>query len=196
MTQIFDDEGRARAATILRVTPVKITQIKSTEKDGYEAVKIASGEQKESRVSKAVKGHLKGAYRDVKEFRPRKTKKDSLEGVELGKDIDVSVFEPGDKVAVSSVSKGKGFQGVMKRHNFGGGQQTHGQSDRLRAPGSIGQGSSPSRVYKGIKMGGRMGTDRITLDSVEVVKVDAENDLLYLRGSIPGSKNSVIEISN
>ncbi len=195
MTQVFDPDGLVVPVTIVKAGPCYITQIKNTEKDGYNSVQLAFDDKKEKRTSKAEKGHFAKANvtpkRIVKEF----TFSD-YDKLELGAELKADSFEAGDLVRITGISKGKGFQGVVKRYNFAGGQTTHGQSDRRRAPGSIGQGSTPSRVYKGIKMGGRMGTDRITLDNVEIVKVDAENGLLYLRGSIPGSKNSVLEISN
>ena len=115
---------------------------------------------------------------------------------EVGTEIKADIFKPGQEVKVSGISKGKGFQGTVKRHGFGGGPQTHGQSDRLRAPGSLGQSSYPSRVFKGYKMSGRMGTDRITLKSTSVVRVDAENNLIFIKGPLPGTKNSLIEIRN
>ena len=195
MTQVFDPDGLVVPVTIIKAGPCFVTQIKTSEKEGYNSVQLAFLDKKEKRTSKPEKGHFAKANvtpkRVVREFPFNNQDK-----LELGAEIKVDRFAAGDFVTITGISKGKGFQGVMKRHNFSGGQQTHGQSDRLRAPGSIGQGSSPSRVYKGMKMGGRMGNDRITLDSVEVVKVDAENNLIYLRGSIPGSKNSVLEISN
>jgi len=195
MTQVFDPNGLVVPVTIVQAGPCFVTQIKTKETDGYDSVQIAFFDKKEKSTSKPGKGHFAKAKiepkRFIKEF--LFTDQDKLE---LGAEIKVDRFNAGDLVRISGVSKGKGFQGVMKRHNFGGGQQTHGQSDRLRAPGSLGQSSSPSRVFKGIKMAGRMGNDRVTVKSVEVVKVDAENNLLYLRGSLPGSKNSVLEISN
>lgn len=193
MTQVFDEEGRARAATVLRVQPAKVTQVKNAEKDGYDAVQIASGEQKESRVSKALRGHLKGAYREVREFRPRANRKESLEGIEPGSDVTVGVFEPGDKVAVSSVSKGKGFQGVVKRHNFAGGRGSHGQKHSLREGGSIGA-TGPARVFKGTRMPGRMGSDRTTVKNLRVLQVNTEENLLILSGAVPGRRGTVVEV--
>jgi large subunit ribosomal protein L3 len=195
MTQIFDANGLVVPVTIIKAGPCFVTQIKTTEKDGYNKVQIAFADKKEKRTSKPQKGHFAkanvGPKRFLKEFSFTEQEK-----LEPGAEIKVDRFAAGDLVTICGVSKGKGFQGVMKRHNFGGGQQTHGQSDRLRAPGSLGQSSYPSRVFKGLKMAGRTGSDRKTLKGVEVVKVDAENDLMYLRGSLPGSINSVIEISN
>jgi len=195
MTQVFDPNGLVVPVTIVQAGPCFVTQIKTKETDGYNSVQIAFLDKKEKRTSKPGKGHFAkakvGPKRVIKEF-PFKDQ----DKLELGAEIKVDRFNAGDFVRITGVSKGKGFQGVMKRHNFSGGQQTHGQSDRLRAPGSLGQSSNPSRVFKGIKMAGRMGNDRVTVKSVEVVKVDTENNLIYLRGSLPGSKNSVLEISN
>lgn len=193
MTQIFDEEGRARAVTVLRVTPAKVTQVKDTEKDGYEAVQIASREQKESRISKALKGHLGGAYKHVKEFRPRKNKKETLEGIEIGQEIDVSVFEPGDRVVVSAISKGKGFQGVVKRHGFHGGPASHGQKHSHREAGSIGA-TGPARVFKGKRMPGRMGTDRVTVKNLRVLQVNKDENLLVLSGAVPGRRGTLVEV--
>ena len=193
MTQIFNDEGLVVPVTIVEAGPCYVTQKKTREKDGYIAVQIAFQDKKEKRTSKAMQGHFAkanvGNKRIVREFRFS-----DYEELEVGTELKADRFSAGDQVMVSAVSKGKGFQGVVKRHNFAGGPKTHGQSDRLRAPGSIGQSSYPSRVFKGIKMAGRMGNDRITLKNVPVVKVDAENNLIYLKGSIPGAKNSIVEI--
>ena len=193
MTQIFSDDGLVVPVTIVEAGPCYVTQKKTREKDGYIAVQIAFQDKKEKRTSKAMRGHFAkakvGNKRIVREFRFS-----DYEELEVGTELKADRFSAGDQVMVSAVSKGKGFQGVVKRHNFAGGPKTHGQSDRLRAPGSIGQSSYPSRVFKGIKMAGRMGNDRITLKNVPVVKVDAENNLIYLKGSIPGAKNSIVEI--
>ncbi len=193
MTQIFDEEGLIVPVTIVEAGPCYVTQKKTREKDGYFAVQIAFQDKKEKRTTKALQGHFAKAKvankRILREFRFS-----DFEELELGSELKADRFSAGDEVTVSVVSKGKGFQGVVKRHNFAGGPKTHGQSDRLRAPGSIGQSSNPSRVFKGIKMGGRMGNERITLKNVPVVKVDAENNLIFLKGSIPGAKNSIVEI--
>lgn len=195
MTQIFDESGLVVPVTIVEAGPCFVTQIKTKENDGYKSVQIAFGKKKESRTTKPEKGHFEKAkvapQRHLREFEFSDT-----DDLDLGSEIRVDRFNKGDFVNVSGVSKGKGFQGVVKRHNFAGGTKTHGQSDRLRAPGSIGQGSSPSRVYKGIKMGGRMGGDRVTLKNVQIVKIDVENNLLFLSGPVPGSKNSLLEINN
>lgn len=195
MTQLFDDSGLVIPVTIIKAGPCVVTQIKTIEKDGYKSVQIAFFDKKESRTTKPEKGHFAKANTSPKRFVAEFSFSDQ-DSLELGNEIKVDRFEKGDIIRISGTSKGKGFQGVVKRYNFAGGQTTHGQSDRKRAPGSLGQGSTPSRVYKGLKMGGRMGNDRKTLKTVEVIKVDAENGLLYVKGSLPGSKNSLLEISN
>ncbi len=193
MTQIFDEEGLIVPVTIVEAGPCYVTQKKTRENDGYIAVQIAFQDKKEKRTTKALQGHFAkakvGNKRILREFRFS-----DFDELEVGTELKADRFSAGDQVTVSVVSKGKGFQGVVKRHNFAGGPKTHGQSDRLRAPGSIGQSSNPSRVFKGIKMAGRMGNERITLKNVPVVKVDPENNLIFLKGSIPGAKNSIVEI--
>jgi large subunit ribosomal protein L3 len=193
MTQIFDESGLVVPVTVVEAGPCFVTQIKTKETDGYKSVQIAFMDKKESRTTKPAKGHFEKAKvtpkRTLREF-------EFSDDLELGTELKVDRFTAGDFVNVAGVSKGKGFQGVVKRYNFAGGTKTHGQSDRLRAPGSIGQGSTPSRVYKGMKMGGRMGNDRKTLKNVQIVKIDVENNLIFLSGCVPGSKNSLLEINN
>jgi len=194
MTQIFDPNGLVVPVTIVEAGPCFVTQVKTVKTDGYSSVQLAFQNKKESRAIKAEKGIF-----DKAKISPKKVLKEfkfsDQADLQIGAEIKVDRFKAGTFVKITGTSKGKGFQGVMKRHNFSGGQQTHGQSDRLRAPGSLGQSSSPSRVYKGIKMAGRMGSDRVTL-GVEIIKVDPENNLLYLKGAIPGTKNSLVEIRN
>ncbi len=193
MTQIFDENGLVVPVTVVKAGPCYVTQIKTKETDGYDAVQLAFGDVKEKRVTKPLLGHFKKAgvspKRHLVEF-----DFGSDHGLKVGDEIKVDILQPGSAVKVSGVTKGKGFQGVVKRHGFGGGPKTHGQSDRLRAPGSIGQSSYPSRVFKGMKMAGRMGGKRHTLVNVKVVKVDAENNLLFLKGAVPGARNSLVEI--
>ncbi|MAZ56719.1 50S ribosomal protein L3 [bacterium] len=193
MTQVFDESGEAYPATILRVSPNMVTAIKTKESDGYDAVQVAAGEQKEHRSNKANIGHLGKAYQNVKEFRVRVNGDDSLENFEKGKVIDVETFAIGDTVTVSAISKGKGFQGVVKRHNFAGGPASHGQKHSLREPGSIGA-TGPARVFKGTKMAGRMGNDRITVKNLKVLQVNKDENLLLLKGSVPGRKGTLVEI--
>lgn len=193
MTQVFDQEGVAHAATILRVDPAVVSQVKTSEKDGYDGVQIAAGEQKEHRATKAEKGHLGGAFKHVREFRALAHKKHTTEGFEKGAKLDASVFEVGDTVAVSAISKGKGFQGVVKRHGFHGGPGSHGQKHSLRAPGSIGS-TGPARVFKGTRMAGRMGGDRITVKNLKVLQVNTEENILLVSGAVPGHRGTLVEV--
>ena len=193
MTQIFDDAGLAVPVTVVQAGPCHVTQIKTEKTDGYNAVQIAYGSIKEKRVNSPLKGHYGKAGVEPKRYLKEFDFAD-MEEIKVGDEIKADIFAEGSMVRVSGVSKGKGFQGTIRRHGFSRGPKTHGQSDRLRAPGSLGQGSSPSRVFKGHKMSGRMGNDRITLKSVQVVKVDAENNLIFLKGAVPGAANSLLEI--
>jgi len=193
MTQVFDADGKAHAATVLRVTPAKVTQVRSVEKDGYEAVQIASREQKEHRVGKAIKAHLGSAFQHVKEFRPDQTKKETVEGLEKGKEFDATVFEEGDLIIVSAISKGKGFQGGVKRHGFSGGPRTHGNKHHERAPGSIGA-AEPARVFKGTRMAGRMGVDRVTVKNLKVLQVNKDENILLVSGAVPGRRGTLVEV--
>jgi large subunit ribosomal protein L3 len=195
MTQIFDDNGLSIPVTVVEAGPCYVVQVKTQEKDGYEAVQLGFGDEKEKNATKPVKGHFTKAGVTVRKYLKEFDFSD-MEKPEVGTEIKADIFKPGQEVKISGISKGKGFQGTVKRHGFGGGPKTHGQSDRLRAPGSLGQSSYPSRVFKGYKMSGRMGTDRITLKSTSVVRVDAENNLIFIKGPLPGTKNSLIEIRN
>lgn len=195
MTQVFDEQGVCYPVTVLKVEPIKITGIKTAAKDGYDAVQIAVGAQKESRVKKADLGHQGGAVKHVKEFRARKNHGESLEGIEVGAGPDVSVFSPGDIVAVSAVSKGKGFQGVVKRHGFGGDMASHGRKHSHRAPGSIGGGGrAGGRVIKGMRMAGRMGSDKVTVKNLQVVQINKDENLILIKGAIPGRKGTLVEV--
>lgn len=196
MTSVFGADGRNVACTVIQAGPCVITQVKNEEKDGYKAVQLAYGERKEKNTPKALKGHFKKANTtpkmNVVEFR---NFREEFEGqVDLGNEIKVDeVFKEGDFVDAIGTSKGKGFQGVVKRHNFGGvGQATHGQHNRMRAPGSIGGASYPARVFKGMRMAGRMGNDRVKVINLEVLKVVPEKNLIVVSGSIPGAKNSIV----
>ncbi len=193
MTQIFDAAGTAHPATILRVTPATITQVKHDEKDGYEAVQIATGTQKAHRVNKAEQGQLGGAFKHVREFRARAIVKETTAGLEKGGTLDASVFAVGDVVAVSAITKGKGFQGVVKRHGFHGHPKSHGTKDVLRAPGSIGAGGM-QRVFKGKRMGGRMGADRVTVKNLKVLAIDVAENVLLISGAVPGRRGSLVEV--
>ena len=192
MTTVFTEEGRAYAATVIFVAPATITQIKTREKDGYSAVQIGALETKESRVNKAQLGHAKG--KALKHFRENRLK-DEKTPQEVGSVVDVSVFTPGDTVAVSAISKGKGFQGVVKRHGFHGGPRTHGQKHSEREAGSIGGGGrAGGRVAKGMRMAGRMGGDRVTVKNLTVLQVHRETNELLLAGAVPGRRGTLVEI--
>lgn len=190
MSQIFDKEGRVIPVTLVEVLPCQITQVKTEEKDGYQAVQVGFGEIKEKKVKKPQKGHIKKAglknnFSGFIEFK----------GVALkvGDEINVSVFEEGDKVKVAGVSKGKGFQGVVKRHGFSGMPASHGTKHCLRAPGSIGS-AWPQRVFKGKKMAGRMGFERVTVRGLQIAQVDETDNLLAIKGAVPGTKGTLLEI--
>lgn len=193
MTQIFDDVGTVVPVTIIEAGPCYITQRKTEETDGYNAVALGFGEIPEQRLNKPMTGHLKRTncppLQYMREFRVADPNQ-----YEEGQKIDVSVFEVGDQVDVIGTSKGKGFAGVVKRHGFGGGPKTHGQSDRWRAPGSVGAGSTPGRVFKGKRMAGRMGNERATAQGLTVALVDVDKNLLAVKGSVPGAKNGLLII--
>lgn len=193
MTTVFTDEGRAYAATVIAVKPNVVTQIKTSEKEGYSAVQIGGIEGKEKHVNKAQLGHAKGKM--LKHFRELNLKGGTAD-VEVGAAIDVSIFAVGDKVAVTATSKGKGFAGVVKRHGFGGGPRSHGQKHSERAPGSIGGsgGRAGGRVARGMRMAGRMGSDRVTVRNLSVLQVLPETNELVLAGAVPGRKGTLVEI--
>jgi large subunit ribosomal protein L3 len=192
MLTVFTEDGRAYAATVIEAYPAMVTQVKTLEKDGYAAAQIGAGETKDSKVNKAQLGHAKGkAFKHFKEFRPREGEVD----VEAGVTLDLSVFTPGDKVEVSAISKGKGFQGVVKRHGFKGGPRTHGQKHSEREPGAIGGGArAGGRVAKGMRMAGRMGGERITVRNLTVLQVIPETNELLLSGAVPGRRGTLVEV--
>lgn len=190
MTQVFDENGVCHAATILKVAPAKVSQVKTVEKDGYAAVQVASGVQKDHRLTKAEKGHFGTGAQFVREFRPQSGATTALEKDAV---IDASLFTPGDTIMVSAVSKGKGFQGVVKRHNFGGGRRTHGQKHSEREPGAIGS-TGFMRVIKGTRMAGRMGSDTVTVKNLTVLQVNAAENLLLVSGAVPGRKGTLVEV--
>lgn len=191
MTQIFTKDGEVCPATIVEISPVFVTQLKTKENDGYSAVQIATGSKNPNRINKAMKGHLKdlGAFSDIREFRTENPIQ------KVGEKIDISVFKEGDIVEVSAISKGKGFQGVVKRHGFAGGPRTHGQKHSEREPGSIG-GGLRNKVPKKMRMAGRMGGDRITVKNLKIVSIDTASNLVYISGAIPGRKGTLIEIKS
>ncbi len=196
MTSVFDENGKSIACTLVEAGPCVVTQVKNEETDGYKAVQLAYGERKEKNTPKALQGHFAKAKttpkRKVVEFRDFRSEFDDK--VKLGNEIKIEdVFNEQDYVDAIGTSKGKGFQGVVKRHGFGGvGQATHGQHNRLRAPGSIGAASFPSRVFKGLKMAGRTGGDRVKVLNLRVLKVYPEKNLVLISGSIPGANNSFV----
>ncbi len=189
MTQIFREDGKAEAVTAVEAGPCTVVQIKTSEKEGYNAVQLGFGEAK--KLTSPEKGHLKelGNFKYVREFRV-----DDTGAVEVGDKVDVSQFSEGDLVDVTGMSKSKGFAGVVKRHGFAGGPKTHGQSDRHRAPGSIGSSATPGRVLKGTRMAGRMGNDRVTVRGLEICGADTERNLLLVKGAVPGYKNGLLLI--
>jgi large subunit ribosomal protein L3 len=193
MTQIFNEAGLCQAATVLKVTPATVSQVKTVEKDGYAAVQIASGTQKENRVARAQKVHFGAAIANAKEFRPRAGEEALIADLEKGATVAVSAFAPGDTITVSAISKGKGFQGVVKRHGFKGGRRSHGQKHSEREPGSIGVGGI-GRVQKGTRMGGRMGSDKITVKNLTVLQVNEKENLLIVAGAVPGRKGTLVEV--
>lgn len=191
MTSVFLENGKNVACTVIQAGPCSVTQIKTHEKDGYSAVQLGFDEKKEKSCVKPELGHFKKAgvapKRKVVEFR------DVDSSVTLGQEFNVTLFTEGDWLNVTGVSKGKGFQGVVKRHGFAGvGEATHGQHNRLRAPGSIGACSTPSRVFRGMRMAGRTGSDRVKVQNLEVIKVLPEQNLLVIKGSVPGAKGGYL----
>jgi len=191
MTQLFDSDGTVHPATVLKAGPCVVSQVKTAQGDGYEAVQIGLVEGRPTKENKATQGHFKKAgvppTRIVREVKQAP----GSEPVKPGDQVNVSIFADGERVDVIGVSRGKGFQGVVKRHHFAGGRATHGSMFH-RAPGSIGASSYPSRVVKGMRMGGHMGADRVTVRNLKVLRVDAENNLLLLEGSVPGGPNSIL----
>jgi large subunit ribosomal protein L3 len=208
MTQIINDEGVVSPVTIIQAGPCFVTQVKNETTDGYSAIQLGFGEVKEQRLTRGQKGHLgllksnkkngqgkdsKGIppVRHLREFRTRQA-----DSYEIGQMLTVDQFEPGERVDVVGKSKGRGFAGGIKRHGFSGGPKTHGQSDRWRAPGSIGATSGMSRVIKGLKMAGRMGNARVSSQNIEVVRIDPERHLIAVKGSVPGAKGGLVLIRN
>jgi large subunit ribosomal protein L3 len=206
MTQVFDDDGLVTPVTVIQAGPCYVTQVKTTESDGYNAVQLGFGEIKEKRLSKGQRGHL-GLLKPDKEH-PRRKKSRGISAVrhlrefrtqkvsehQVGQTLTVEQFQRGDRVDVSGKSKGRGFAGVVKRYGFGGGIKTHGQSDRHRAPGSIGATSGTAHVFKGKKMPGRMGNEHLTAQNLEVMRVDADRNLIAVKGSVPGTKGGFVVI--
>ena len=192
MTSIYSAEGKATPCTVIEAGPCVVTQVKTQDRDGYDAIQLGFGERKEKNTPNAMKGHFKKANTTPK------SKLAEFKGfgeLNLGDVVDASVFAEGEFVAVAGTSKGKGFQGVVRRHGFGGvGQATHGQHNRLRAPGAIGACSYPARVFKGMKMAGQMGNKRVMMENLQVLKVLTDKNLIVVKGSIPGAKGSTVTI--
>ena len=192
MTQIFDQKGEAIPVTVVELGPCVVTQVKTRENDGYEAVQLGFGPVKAKSLTKPEQGHQRKSgrlSRFIREFSA-----DDVTAYEIGQELKADLFAAGEFIDVTGTSKGRGFAGVMKRHNFRGGPRTHGQSDRARAPGSIGAGTTPGHVFKGTRMAGRMGNKRVTVQNLTVVEVMADKNLILIRGSVPGAKNSLVMV--
>ncbi len=192
MTSIYSAEGKAMPCTVIEAGPCVVTQVKTQDRDGYDAIQLGFGARKEKNTPNALKGHFKKANTEPKaklaEFK-------GFENLSLGDTVLVDMFDEGEFVDIIGTSKGKGFQGVVKRHGFGGvGQSTHGQHNRLRAPGSIGAASYPAKVFKGMRMAGQMGNKTVTMENLQVLKVLADKNLIVVKGSIPGAKGSTVTI--
>jgi large subunit ribosomal protein L3 len=187
MTQVFRDNGRMEAVTAIQAGPCSVIQVKTVAREGYDSIQLGFGETK--RLNSAEKGHLKelGPYKYLREFRV-----ETVEDIKVGDKVDVSIFNQGDRIDVIGISKGKGFAGVVKRHHFHGGPKTHGQTDRERHPGAIGSTTTPGHIKKGLRMAGHMGTDRVTARRLEVMKIEPENNLILVKGSVLGSRNGVV----
>jgi large subunit ribosomal protein L3 len=193
MTQLFDNDGTVHPATVLKAGPCVVAQVKTAQTDGYQAVQLGLVDARPTKENKATQGHFKKAGVPPTRVRREVKVKDGADPVKPGDQVNVSIFADGERVDVIGTSRGKGFQGVVKRHHFAGGRATHGSMFH-RAPGSIGASSYPSRVVRGMRMGGHMGDDRVTVRNVKVLRVDAENNLLMIEGSVPGGPNSVVVI--
>lgn len=192
MTSIYSAEGKAMPCTVIEAGPCVVTQVKTQDRDGYDAIQLGFGDRKEKNTPNALKGHFKKANTDPKsklvEFK-------GFDNLNLGDVVTAEIFEEGEYVDVIGTSKGKGFQGVVKRHGFGGvGQSTHGQHNRLRAPGSIGAASYPAKVFKGMRMAGQMGNKRITAENLQILKVLTDKNLIIVKGSVPGANGSTVTI--
>ncbi len=193
MTQIFGEDGRVQPVTVIKTSPVVITQIKTLENDGYDAVQVGYGSQKKERVNNAQIGHTKDLESVFTLFRENRSSEDGTKDLKVGDKIDLDSFEEEAVVNITSISKAKGFQGVVKRHGFAGGPRTHGQKHNERSPGSIGAGGVQI-VRKGKKMGGRTGGDQVSLRSVKIIKINKETGEIYVRGAVPGRRGTLVEI--
>lgn len=195
MTSLFDANGKQLPCTVIEAGPCVVTQVKTLEKDGYEAIQLAFEEKKESHTTKPMKGHFAKANTTPKRYLAEFSRFEEGHKKKFGEVLDVTVFEEGEFLDVVGNSKGKGFQGVVKRHGFSGvGDLTHGQHDRLRAPGSVGASSYPSRLFKGLRMAGRTGGKRVKVQNLQIVKIIPEKNLILVKGSVPGPKGSILKL--
>jgi len=195
MTQIFSDDGTSYPVTVVQAGPCTITQIKSDRIDGYNSIQLGFSDKKENKTNKSLLGHFKKSNTSpkkyLKEFRTNKV----VEDLELGSTVKLNAFNVGDMLTITGYSKGRGFAGHMKRHNFSGGRASHGKNSVMRKAGSVGAGTSPGKVWKGTRMAGRMGNDKVTIKNLELVKVDSNDNLLFVSGSIPGANNKIVYIN-
>lgn len=195
MTSIFDASGKQQPCTVIEAGPCVVTQVKTPEKDGYSAIQLAFEEMKESKATKPMRGHFAKASTTPKRHLAEFSRFEEGERKHFGEVLTCNVFTEGEYVDVVGISKGKGFQGVIKRHGFSGvGDKTHGQDDRLRAPGSVGASSYPSRVFKGTRMAGQMGNHRVKVQNLRILKIFEEKDLILVKGSVPGPKGSILKL--
>lgn len=192
MTQVFSPAGEAIPVTVIELGPCVVTQVRDKDRDGYEAVQVGFGDVSPKSLTKPEQGHLSKAGRLVRYL--REFGADNIDEHEVGQVLTVEIFQPGQIIDVTGTSKGRGFQGVVKRHGFRGGPKTHGQSDRWRAPGSIGAGTDPGRVWKGTRMAGRMGNRRVTVQNLQVVEILVDKHILLVKGSVPGAKNGLLMV--
>ena len=193
MTRIFDIDGNAVSVTILQAGPCTVTKLKTIDNDGYDAIQVGYGERKQKHLSKPLKGHFDKAGVEPKRILAEFEKVPGFD-YQVGQSFHVGIFNEGDYVSVSGLSKGKGFTGVIKRHNFARQKKTHGTGHTERAPGSIGQASDPSRVFPGMRMAGQHGNAKVTIENLEIMKIDKENNQLLIKGAVPGAKNSTLFI--
>jgi large subunit ribosomal protein L3 len=189
MTQVFREDGKAEAVTAIEAGPCTVTQVKTVDKDGYNAAQLGFGEAKRPKTPRRGRARETAKFKHLREFGV-----DDIEAIEVGQKVDVSLFKAGDVVNITGVSKGKGFAGTVKRYHFAGGPKTHGQSDRHRAPGSIGATTTPGRVFKGMRMAGHMGNRQVTASNLKVIEADPARNLLLVRGAVPGMRNSLLLI--
>ena len=194
MTRIFDELGSDFPVTIIEAGPCSVTQIKSVEKDGISSVQIGFVDKSKRHTKKSEKGHYEKLGVPIKKF-VKEFASDKLEDVEPGQEINADIFETGDFVSVTGVSKGKGFAGHMKRHGFSGGRRSHGKNSVMRKAGSIGAGSDPSRVWPGSRMAGRMGNAQVSVKNLEVARVEKDNNLIFIKGAVPGARNGIVYLS-